>query len=403
MVSDYFSTIEQLLVGLDCVEITNVVHKGGQIHIYVSMKQCLQVCPCCGETSNRIHDYRQQLVHDVPSFGESTILHIKKRRYTCEACGKNFVEDIPFLSKYLRMTSRLSLYIIAQLSKFRTMSDVSKETGVSERTVARIFDYVVFLRKDLPMVMGIDEFKGNSGGEKFQCIVTDLDSRTVFDILPNRNLEDLITYFSSFSSRSKVKIIVMDMSSLFKSLAKSTFPHAQIVADRFHYMRLVDFAFERVRKSEQQLFESQRRKYFKRSKRILMKRREALTSDQAIQVKNMLTLSDRLRRAYVIRQEFFKFLDCKERNSAAKELGRWMMFAAHYDIQEFMDLAVTFSNWRVEILNSFSYPYSNGFTEGYNNKIKVIKRIGFGLPNFERFRKRILHISNDTNNRFKKH
>ena len=403
MVSDYFSTIEQLLVGLDCVEITNVIHKDGRLHIYVSMKQCVQVCPRCGEMSKRIHDYREQLVHDIPSFGQITILHIKKRRYTCEVCSKHFAEDIPFLSKYLRMTSRLSFYIIAQLSQLRSMSDVSKETGVSERTVARIFDYVTFRRKDLPGVMGIDEFKGNSGGEKFQCIVTDLHARTVFDILPNRNLEDLIAYFSSFSSRSNVKIIVMDMSSLFKSLAKSTFPHAQIVADRFHYVRLVDFAFERVRKSEQQLFESQRRKYFKRSKRILMKRRETLNPDQAIQVKNMLVVSDRLRRAYVIRQEFFKFLDCKERNSAAKELGRWMMFAAHYDIQEFMDLAVTFSNWRVEILNSFSYPYSNGFTEGYNNKIKVIKRIGFGSPNFERFRRRILHISNDGKNHSKKH
>jgi len=403
MVSDYFNTMGQLLVGLEGVEISNVVHQRGEIHIYISMKRSKQKCPYCGDLSNRVHDYRQQPVHDIPSFGEVTILQFNKRRYTCEKCGKHFAEDIPFLSKYLTMTSRLSFYIVAELSKFRTMSDVAKETGVSERTVARIFDHVTFLKKELPEVMGIDEFKGNSGGEKFQCVVTDIKAHTVFDILPSRNLDALIGYFSSFPSRSNVKVIVMDMSSLFKSLARSTFPHAQIVADRFHYMRLVDYAFEKVRKSEQQLFESQRRKYFKRSKRILMKRKETLSTDQSLQVKNMLIVSDRLRRAYAIRQEFFKFIDCKDRNAAAKKLGVWMMFAANYDIQEFMDLAVTFSNWRVEILNSFSYPYSNGFTEGYNNKIKVIKRIGFGAPNFERFRRRILHSSTNNKNRFPKH
>ena len=402
MVSDYFNTIAQLLVGLEGIEISNVVHQHRELHIYISIKRYKQRCPYCGELSNRVHDYRRQPVHDIPSFGEVTILQLNKRRYTCEKCGKHFAEDIPFLSKYLTMTSRLSFYIIAELSKFRTMSDVSKETGVSERTVARIFDYVTFRRKELPEVMGIDEFKGNAGGERFQCIVTDIKAHTVFDILPKRNLEDLIAYFSSFPSRSNVKVIVMDMSSLFKSLARSTFPHAQVVADRFHYMRLVDFAFEKIRIREQQLFALHRRRYFKRSKRILMRRRESLNPDQALQVKNMLILSDPLRRAYAIRQEFFKFIDCKDRNTAAKQLGVWMMFAANYDIQEFMDLAVTFSNWRVEILNSFSYPYSNGFTEGYNNKIKVIKRIGFGAPNFERFRRRILHSSTNNKNHFSK-
>ena len=47
---------------------------------------------------------------------------------------------------------------------------------------------------------------------------------------------------------------------------------------------------------------------------------------------------------------------------------------------------------QIIILNTFEYPYSNGFTEGCNNQIKVLKRTVYGYRNFNRFRKRILHI-----------
>mgnify|MGYP002517936246 CR=1 FL=1 len=43
---------------------------------------------------------------------------------------------------------------------------------------------------------------------------------------------------------------------------------------------------------------------------------------------------------------------------------------------------------------AFDYPYTNGFTEGCNNKIKVLKRNAYGYRNFNRFRKRILHMFN---------
>ena len=65
------------------------------------------------------------------------------------------------------------------------------------------------------------------------------------------------------------------------------------------------------------------------------------------------------------------------------------------NIQEFIEAAKTISRWKEYILNSFiDKRYSNGYTEGINNKIKVIKRIGFGFKNFEIFRGRILYIFN---------
>lgn len=72
-----------------------------------------------------------------------------------------------------------------------------------------------------------------------------------------------------------------------------------------------------------------------------------------------------------------------------------MDFAEHSGIPEFIKCASTFRNWTKGILNAFKYEYTNGTTEGFNNKIKVLKRVSsYGVHNFERFCTRIIHCCN---------
>ena len=75
-------------------------------------------------------------------------------------------------------------------------------------------------------------------------------------------------------------------------------------------------------------------------------------------------------------------------------MSQWIMAAQASRLKEYMDCASTLQRWYTSILNTFDYPYTNGFTEGCNNKIKVLKRNAYGYRNFERFRKRILHMFN---------
>ncbi len=70
----------------------------------------------------------------------------------------------------------------------------------------------------------------------------------------------------------------------------------------------------------------------------------------------------------------------------------WITDAESSELPQFEKCAKTIRNWISGILNSFSVPYTNGFTEGCNNKIKVLKRNAYGYKNFVRFRNRILHI-----------
>ena len=271
------------------------------------------------------------------------------------------------------------------------MKSIAHSNNISQTTAARTVDHVSYSPAELPEVLSIDEFRGNSGGVKFQCILTDPANKKVFDILPTRSQEYLYWYFSKFKDRKNVKFVVMDMYKSYKLMAKALFPNATVIVDKYHFTRMVTWAFERVRIEEQKKFSDYRRKAFKNSRSILLKHSNSLTLDEIRQVEVMLSASEKLRHAYIIKENFEIFMKCKDSQSARKQLGYWNMYAMNYDLPEFENVAKTFSRWSKEILNSFDYPYTNGYTEGCNNKIKVLKRVAYGMPNFDRFRSRIMH------------
>jgi len=385
------------LIGLEDVIITGIVQEDKICSIYLEMPRKLHKCPKCGSETDKIHDYRKQKIKDIPAFGKYTYLILRKRRYICPLCNKRFYEEIPFLPRYRRLTNRLSAWIVEEFTRTHSMKDIADRNNVSGVTAARIFDHVNYSNSSLTEVLSFDEFRGNAGGEKFQFILTDPAHKKVLDVLPNRKLENLYGYFSRYPDRNLVKYIIIDMNSNYRTLARTCFPKATIVADKYHVVRQVMWAFENVRKEEQKKFAATRRRYFKRSRKLLLKDPDKLTEMEQDQVAAMLAISDRLRYAYALKNEFLKVMDSKDSKEARRRLGVWNMMAQGYreELPEFTACFNTFTNWQKEIFNSFDVPYTNGYTEGVNNKIKVIKRNAFGMKNFERFRNRILHVMAD--------
>ena len=117
-----------------------------------------------------------------------------------------------------------------------------------------------------------------------------------------------------------------------------------------------------------------------------------LTDEQKQQVNIMLYVSPSLSTAHFYKEDFLKILDCEDRDSAKKAMSEWIDSALDCGLPRFKKCTNTMINWLNGILNSFSNPITNGFTEGCNNKIKVLKRNAYGYQNFNRFRNRILHM-----------
>ena len=295
------------------------------------------------------------------------------------------------------MTNRLCAYVIQQLTDVRSFSSVAKEVNLSVSTVIRIFDLIQYSSCKLPQVLSIDEFKGNADREKYQCIITDPVNRRILDILPSREKHRLITYFKKFE-RSQTTYFVSDIWSTYADISDTFFKNATFVVDKYHYIRQVIWAFEAVRKEVQKQLSPNRRKYFKRSRTLLNKRYEFLSDEQKQQVNTMLYTSEKLSTAYWLKENFLRILDCDSTNTARKQLSDWVMAASNSNLKRFSDCAKTMVNWSTGILNSFDCTYTNGFTEGCNNKIKGLKRNAYGYRNFNRFRNRILHVFNHDKN-----
>ena len=152
------------------------------------------------------------------------------------------------------------------------------------------------------------------------------------------------------------------------------------------------WAFESVRKEEQKKLGDKLRKYFKRSKSLLTKPYNKLSPEQKQEVNVMLYYSVNISRAYFYKESFLKVIKAKDSAEAGKLLAEWIESTESCGIKSFEKCAVTMRNWFSGIVNSFDTNITNGFTEGCNNKIKVLKRNAYGYRNFKRFRNRVLHM-----------
>ena len=370
---------------------TNVEHTGSMITISVEMERRPWACPDCKALTESVHDYRLQRVKDSPIQGKAVIWLYRKRRYRCPCCGKRFYESNYLLPKWHHMTNRLALLTMTQLETKLSRKELASMMGVSPSTVARWMTLLEFGKPDrLPTVLSIDEFKGNTDYGKFQCILTDPMKRKVVDILPTRYHSRIYEYLQAFPNKNQVQYFVMDMNKDYLHIGKTLFPNATIVIDRFHVVRHCTWALDNVRKRVQSKLPAQQRKYFKRSKNLLLAHMQKLSPESKAAVERMLLFSRDLREAYLLKEKFYEFMASKDTQQAKERLRAFRAFAFVAQLPEFQSCLTMLQNWEPYILNAFDCPYSNGFTEGCNNTIKVIKRVAYGYRSFCNFRQRIL-------------
>lgn len=385
------------LPGLEDVIIKKTEMVNGFYHIYVECERISHECPKCLTYTNKVHDYRLQRIQNT-KFGEYTsMIFYRKRRYVCP-CGKRFFENNSFVQKYQRHSITWNQAIRIRAIRGKTFKETAQLYCTSPATVMRRFDQMaketVKNVQELPSVIAIDEYKGDTNEGKFQLIIADGQTKKPLDILPNRSLQTIKQYLRE--KGANVQVVIMDMSHSFKSAVQQALEKPVIVADRFHFSRYMYWALDRVRRRIQQDFHPYDRKKCKRMRHVFFKQPSVLKEDQKWMLERYLSLSDELKRAYRLKEEYRKWFElAKEKGKDDIAFVKEKLLHLYHRIEEenipeFLQTKKTFMNWQTEILNSFVFDYSNGFLEGINNLTKVLKRNGFGYRRYDRFRSRIL-------------
>ena len=304
------------------IQVKKLERKEKGIFLHITTKAKTQNCPCCNNKTNKIHDYRTQTIKDVPYHHQMVYFVLKKRRYVCKHCNKRFYESYDFLARYLRRTTRATKGILYELFDVCTKKEIAKRYQVSTATVSRVLKMVSFEKAKLPKVLCIDEFKGNAETGKYQCILVDGKHHKVIDILKDRTFAYLQSYFSSYTrqERKRVEYFVCDLWSPYAEIARSIFPNAKLIAARYHFVRQVYWAVEGIRKEKQKSMPKEQRKYFKRSKKLLLAPYESLKEEDKQAVDLMLWYHEDLRKAHDLKERFYKII----RNKKNKE-NNWIV------------------------------------------------------------------------------
>ena len=402
-------------------KIIELKEKQGIIEVDVCSRKKKVRCPNCNSFTSSIHDYLRPIRSTyLDSCTQKVILIIHKRRFHCYKCNKIFTEEIDLTDKNKNISNAVKIEIRKDLKKYNlTIDYIANKNHVSKYIVRNELEEATSTipqyQKNLPRVISFDEFKADTKEGKYAFILNDPIHKKVLDVLSNRKKEYLLQYFTHTENRHSVEFVISDMYEPYLLVQQIMFPKAEYVVDKFHYIRYVMDALDNIRIKLQKQYGEKSREYklLKNKKNVSLLRKygndinwwvetERYRNGRIIRIlpsevlNELKSISDELKRGYDLKELFLDIVNHANYEEVKVQLNNWIDLCKESKIEEFIEASKTIENWLEYICNSFiDSRYTNGFTEGTNNKIKVIKRNAFGYKNFNFLRKRILYIFNE--------
>jgi len=355
-------------------------------------------CPVCGKKADKVHDRKTQMIQDTPLRGRKVAIRLEKKRYSCSNCGKRAIpKRIQSISKYSRKTKRFKFYLLKQTDG-RDYSRVARENDLSYTSIKNsVYSHIdTMIEKaqletlDQVEAISIDEFAIKKK-HKYAVALTDPINGKLIEVLSSRKKKDLIEYFNSWPDklREQIKYFSMDMWSPYKAVAEAVFPNAKIVVDKFHLVTAINKALDKLRKKEQDKQTAANRKKFYKSRLTLLMAGEKLDDDGHQRLIEIFKLSPALEKAWELKEEFRDLLQIPDVEESIEALNHWYQNVSQSKLNLFYRAKGTVKRWEQHIINYFETRITNGFAEGLNNKIKLIKRIGYGVPEVENLKRRV--------------
>lgn len=365
-------------------------------HIEVGVMYRLErvTCPRCGRANSKEHDRRVQRKRDRRLRDKPVLLMLVKRRFRCYACGKVFMEPDEVFGTRKRSSRRFREYL-GHEALHQTVSRVARKEGVGEGLVRRcVAEEIGKMLKakgatETPEIIGLDEFSVRRR-RLYNTAICDLVNREVMDVVEGQGKRKVEEYLERLPEPEKVKAVAMDMHEPFRQAVQECLPEAKVVADKFHVIRHINAAVDKVRGRCQGGNTKGKRKDLFRSRYTLLKGAEKLADWEREKLSRLFSRYPEVHKAWELKESFRAWYRETDRSRAEKSLAALEDNITGSHLPEFRLLLPMFSNWREEILNYFDHRITNGFVEGKNNRIKTIKRMGYGYRNMDNFRMRIL-------------
>ena len=386
-----------ILVALGLPELAIISQREyeGRFEITVIYRREKAVCPRCGQETTKEHERRLQRKRDRKIRDKPVFLTLIKRRFRCPWCQKVFTEVDEVFGARRRSSQRLRSYL-GEEALHQTVRRVALKEKVGEELVRRCVAEEIGKRLDVaeateaPELMGLDEFSVKKG-HMYHTVVCNLTDRKVMAVVEGQGRQKLEGYLDKLREPERVKAVAMDMHDPFRQAVQMCLPMAKVVVDKFHLIRHVNDALDKVRSRYQggRTREGKKQDLFK-NRYTLLKGSENMLDWERECLRRLFLAYPEVKQAWLLKERFRRWYRTSNKSIAEKELTRLEEQITLSTLPEFKQLLPTLRKWREEILNYFVYHITNGFLEGKNNRIKTIKRIAYGYRNMDNFRLRIM-------------
>lgn len=282
---------------------------------------------------------------------------------------------------------------IVSLAEKMSLKEVAEVVQLDWKTVKTVDKE--YVRSLLPKIqdldvrrLAIDEIAVMKG-HKYLSILRDYDTGVAVKVFFSRTYGATIEALGSLGADflAKIRLVALDMWDPYIKALNEKCPQAELVFDKFHVVKKVNEAIDKIRRNEFAKSEPEERKLMKKKRFVILKRNSNLTRSQKVELAELMKNNETLYKAYLLKEQLLSIFDDKKSRfeEVRERLTHWLENTLSSEIKELEEVVSTIRSYFYGILNYFRYGMTNAISEGFNTKINIIKRRAFGFHDIEYF------------------
>lgn len=362
-----------------------------EILIGLKSRRLCGLCPACGKRCSNVETEYERTVRDLDLAGLNCYLQFFEKKIRCR-CGYRGMEKLDFVAKSSRVSKRMENYIVSLAEKM-CLKEVAETTKLNWKTVRHIDgQYIKSLLPQISQIkirrIAIDEI-AIMKGHKYLTIIRDYDTGVAIKIIFSRTYEATVEALKSLGKEilNGIEYASLDMWDPYIKAIQECCPQAKLVFDKFHVVKKVNEALDKVRKKEFAEAEEEERKNMKHKRFVILRRPASLNREQMEQLHELMKGNEKLYKAYLLKEQILSIFEDTESQfeMIQQRLTQWIENIMSNEMEEFYEVMNMIINHLEGILNYFRYGMTNAIAEGFNTKINILKRRAYGFRDVEYF------------------
>lgn len=363
-------------------------HKG-QIDIHIDFEKGFKF------SGGKTHDTVERTWQHLNFFQHKCYLHARVPRIQTTE-GKTETVKVPWARPGSGFTLMFEAYSMLLIESEMPVAKAADIMDVYPQRLWNIFSY--WIKKAHKAadhsgveVLGIDETSSKKG-HAYVTVAVDMEERRVIYAVPGKGADTIDGVAKHLENkgctREQIRQTCIDMSPAFISGIFYNFKNASITFDKFHVVKFINEAMDKVRKLERKEFAM-----LKGYKYTFLKNDRNLSEKAREDKYHILTLLPSIANAYRLKELFNEFWSFKDKEQATAYLAYWCDLVKESKIYPFIEAAKTIQAHWFGIVNYIETKLNNGVLEGINSKIQLAKKRARGYRNIDNFINMIYFIA----------